>query len=385
MTNKLNVLLVDDNAESLNAIEKVLQHDDIVFLKANSGNRALSILLDNRVALAILDVKMPGMNGFELAELMRSREITQRVPIMFVTGMQRDQQFIFEGYEHGAVDYLLTPVEPVVLKSKVQVFLDLYRARREVEELNDTLEKKVEQRNQELIQKNEDLERFTHIAAHDLQEPLRRMRNALELFQMEASTDINSRQINSINMLDRSCRQMADLVMSFRELTRIGSHQLNRENIGLRRLIETIIDDLKAKRVNFTFGDLPENVYVYSRLVYQLYVNLIENAIKYSSLEMPVVEFTAEKDLDADGDVIVLGVKNNGSTVDIEKRTDVFKLFSKLDKKSGMGIGLSLCKRIAEYHGGKIWIEGGEDHVHVKFILHATSREEEILKNADIK
>src|ERR1700744_6228523 len=128
----VNFLLVDDLEENLPALEALLQRDGLVCLKARSGEEALELLLVHDVALALLDVQMPGMDGFQLAEFMRGSARASHIPIIFVTAGSADSQRRFRGYEPGAVDFLQKPIEADVLRSKVGVFCDLYRQRRQI-------------------------------------------------------------------------------------------------------------------------------------------------------------------------------------------------------------------------------------------------------------
>ncbi|NEI73196.1 response regulator [Rhizobium lusitanum] len=132
-------LLVDDLEENLLSLEALLRRDDLLLLKARSGDQALELLLKHDVALALVDVQMPGLNGFELAELMRGNERTRRVPIIFVTAGTSDGQRRFRGYEAGAVDFIQKPIEPDILRGKVDVFFELYRQRQQIEAQRDEL------------------------------------------------------------------------------------------------------------------------------------------------------------------------------------------------------------------------------------------------------
>jgi response regulator RpfG family c-di-GMP phosphodiesterase len=127
------LLLVDDQPANLVSLEAILDDDDRVLIKANSGSEGLKILLKEDISLVLLDVQMPGMDGFEMAELMRQRKDTQAIPIIFVTAISKEKQYVFRGYQVGAVDYLFKPLDPVILQSKVNFFLQLDRQRRELQ------------------------------------------------------------------------------------------------------------------------------------------------------------------------------------------------------------------------------------------------------------
>ena len=130
MSDLPKLLLVDDRPDNLLALEGLLRHSDAQILKAESGKRALELLLDHEVALALIDVQMPELDGFALAELMRNVERTREIPIIFVTAGLHDRDRVFKGYESGAVDFLVKPLDPRILASKVNVFLQLYRQKR---------------------------------------------------------------------------------------------------------------------------------------------------------------------------------------------------------------------------------------------------------------
>jgi len=141
-TDKTNILIVDDRPENLVALDAVLDRPDRNIVRASSGQQALALMLDHEFAVVLLDVQMPEMNGFEAAGLMRGNRRTRGVPIIFVTAINKDQAFVFRGYEAGAVDYLSKPLDPVILESKVQVFCDLYRQRRVIERQVEELEER---------------------------------------------------------------------------------------------------------------------------------------------------------------------------------------------------------------------------------------------------
>lgn len=145
-TDKVNVLIVDDKKENLIVLESILENLNINIIKATSGNEALGYLLDYEFAVVLLDVQMPDMDGFELAEIMRSREITANIPIIFVTAINKEQEYVFKGYDLGAVDYLFKPIiEPKIILSKVNVFIDIFKQRKQIVEQALILEKKIEE------------------------------------------------------------------------------------------------------------------------------------------------------------------------------------------------------------------------------------------------
>lgn len=150
--NKINILIVDDRPENLLSMESLIESPELNIVRASSGNESLGLMLDYEFAIVLLDVQMPGMDGFETAELMRGSEKTKHVPIIFVTALSKDQKYVFRGYESGAVDYIFKPLEPEILKSKVKVFCEIYRQKRiiqnqltEIEEKNDVLQRQLKE------------------------------------------------------------------------------------------------------------------------------------------------------------------------------------------------------------------------------------------------
>ncbi len=163
LKDKTNILIVDDRPENLLVLESLLDNINCSILKATSGNEALSLMLDHEIALVLLDVQMPDMDGFEVAELMRGSEKTRYIPIIFVTAISKEQKCIFKGYEVGAVDYLFKPIEPIILQSKVRVFLELHNQKFVIKEQAELLEMKVN----ELIELKEDNNRLEYLSVCD--------------------------------------------------------------------------------------------------------------------------------------------------------------------------------------------------------------------------
>lgn len=161
--NNINILIVDDRPENLFVLESLLENMDCNIMKAESGSEALSLMLDYDFALVLLDVQMPEMDGFETAELMRSSSRTKYIPIIFVTAISKEQRCIFKGYEVGAVDYLFKPIEPIILQSKVKIFLELYNQKKLLEEQSKLLELKI----QELLELRADNQKLETLSIRD--------------------------------------------------------------------------------------------------------------------------------------------------------------------------------------------------------------------------
>jgi response regulator RpfG family c-di-GMP phosphodiesterase len=222
-------LLVDDIEENLIALEALLRRDGLTILKARSGFEALELLLVHEVALALLDVQMPEMDGFELAELMRGAERTQHVPIIFVTAGNRDPVRTFKGYESGAVDFLYKPIEAVVLKSKADVFFELYQQKKQYAralEMNDL---------------------FVGILGHDLRNPLATLITGASLLEAQIS---DAGQLRALKRMKSAGQRMTDMIEQMLDLTR--ARLLDRAGLGgsrrhadVTKLVQRTVDELR--------------------------------------------------------------------------------------------------------------------------------------------
>ncbi|HYP89275.1 MAG TPA: hybrid sensor histidine kinase/response regulator [Polyangiaceae bacterium] len=338
----MKCLLVDDLEENLLALSALLRGPGVEVLTARSGREALELLLEHEVALALLDVQMPEMDGFELAELMRGTERTRHVPIIFVTAGAREQRRLFKGYELGAVDFLFKPIEPHILQSKVKVFLDLYRQRQQLREQMSTLT--------DTLRMNE---MFIAILSHDLRNPLNAVLTGAELLlrvSNEPSTHGVAERIRS------SGRRMAGLVSDVLDMARSrvgGGITLSPEPVDLAELIRR----LAAEHVSETgivvdlAGDL-RGQWDPGRLA-QAVSNLLGNALQHGRAG-------GEVQVSADGSAesyVKLRVSNVGS-IPSSRRESLFDPFGGRDPRanpeSGLGLGLYIVKEIVLAHDGNI-------------------------------
>lgn len=199
---KAKILIVDDRPENLLVLESLINAPDIELVKAHAGEEALAKTLDHDLALVLLDVKMPGMDGYEVAELMRGNKSTRNIPIIFVTAEHKEQAHIFKGYDAGAVDYLFKPLEPVILKSKISIFLELYRQKEELREASLELDRRLtalEDLQQQLEEKNEQL---LMLSTTDGLTGLMNRRRFDELYCEEWQRGVRNRQYLSILLID---------------------------------------------------------------------------------------------------------------------------------------------------------------------------------------
>lgn len=221
-TQKINILLVDDRQENLLSLEALLEGPDLKIFKAASGNEALGLILQYDFALVLLDVQMPDMDGFETAKLMRSAEKTKYIPIIFVTAISKEQKHVFKGYKTGAVDYLFKPLDPDILRSKVNVFIDLHKQKVALEKTHQDLErtvKELQKANRRILEQQKKVieeERLNVLlqmagaTAHELNQPLMTLLGSIELMQLSKDNPENLSQ--HVDRIEDAGRRISDIV-----------------------------------------------------------------------------------------------------------------------------------------------------------------------------
>lgn len=347
MADVLNLLLVDDIEDNLLVLEALLAREGLTILKAKSGAEALELLLVHDVALALLDVQMPEMDGFELAELMRGSERTRHVPIIFVTAGARDPDRVFRGYESGAVDFLFKPIEPQVLMSKVDVFLELHRQRRE------------------LAQALKLNEMFVGILGHDLRNPVSAVLAGAQLLSRQITGEAQQRTLNRVI---GSTRRMSEMIEQLLDLTRarLGGglgFLRNRKPLDLRSVVERSVEELRGANPDRelrieALGDAASTGDE-GRLM-QLFSNLIGNAVQHGTPGTPIIV-----KLDGTGPELKIAVKNQGAIPSGAMKTLFDPFRDRSDRagasKKGLGLGLYISQQIALAHGGKIEVESSPE------------------------
>jgi signal transduction histidine kinase len=367
VTPKVNILLVDDLDENLRALEALLRLDSVEVVKARSGSEALQKLLEEEFALALVDVQMPEMSGFELAELMRNFERTRHVPIIFVTAADRSTQRTFQGYESGAVDFLYKPLDPHIVKSKVRVFVELERKKRLVEyQISELFQTKLELQ-KALEVRNE----FMSIASHELKTPITSLKLQLQMMIRQATVNPNipvlsQKIIRSLGVCTNQVRKLVSLVEDLLDVSKIEAGKLffRFEVVELSPLIDEVIERFHEQLESVS---CPIEVRIESQIrgqwdrdrLEQVIINLLSNVVKYAPGKPVLIE--ARKDRD----YVEIGVKDLGPGIPQEKQQVIFERFERaIDSAhiSGLGMGLFIAKQIVQGHEGKIWVESDGEH-----------------------
>lgn len=362
----VSFLLVDDREQNLTALQALLQRDGLTTLKAHSGVEALELLLKHDVALALIDVQMPEMDGFELAEMMRGSERTRRIPIIFLTAGGTDQQRRFRGYEAGAVDFLHKPIEPDILRGKAAVFFDLYRQRQEVARHRDELAAVVEENHRLLVETQQAAtalreadrrkDEFLAMLAHELRNPLAPVRAGLELLALSGVEQ------ESVNIMRDQVQHLVRMVDDLLDVSRImqSKIQLRLEELDLLDVVRKAVDAIRPKLVaagqvwEVHLPDQPVRLRGDAVRLSQVLVNLLNNAIKYTPAQGRI-----SLDVSVTPLQVTIVVKDSGVGLEPELLPRVFDLFTQADRslersEGGLGIGLTLVKTLVELHQGTV-------------------------------
>ncbi len=349
------------------SLEVILSSPKYELVKANSGKEALKILLrEHNFSIILMDVMMPVMSGLETAEFIRQSQKLKNIPIIFLTADNNPSPNIFKGYQLGAVDYILKPIVPEILKAKVGVFADLYLKNYELETMSKNLaqlNEQLHQRTIELERSNKELEKFAYVSSHDLQEPLRTITSYIQLLQKKMSNDLDEETVEYMNFVVNASQRMRNIIISLLEYSRINREVKPFQQVQIHSVLKDVQENMflsiRDNKVRIETGELPVVTADYTQIT-MLFQNLIGNAIKFRSEKDPQIQITAKKE----GDNYVFSVQDNGIGIDPKHENKIFEMFQRLNHKEkypGTGIGLAICKKIVERHGGSIWMSSEKD------------------------
>ncbi|MDF2641840.1 MAG: histidine kinase [Pseudomonas sp.] len=374
------LLIVDDLPENLLALEALIKRDDRTVFKALSADEALSLLLQHEFALAILDVQMPGMDGFQLAELMRSTEKTKNIPIVFVSAAGRELNYAFKGYESGAVDFLHKPLDIHAVKSKVNVFVDLYRQRKAVKMQVEALEQSRREQ-EELLNRLQatqaDLEHavrmrddFMSIVSHEVRTPLNGLILETQLRKLHlAKNNAAAFTMEKLNaMVERDERQIQSLIRLIEDMLdvsriRTGKLSIRTSPFDLSELVRQLLENYAAQiaaaecSISLEADESVMGVWDEFRIE-QVISNLLTNALRYGARKPIAVRVYSAGEGEIRRACVEVADQGIGITPENQKR--IFQQFERVTANhavTGLGLGLFISEQIVLAHGGQIEVE----------------------------
>ena len=358
---KVNILVVDDDASKRFALRTILAPLDENVIEASSGADALRQLLRHEFAVVLLDVRMPIMDGFETAQLIRQRPRSELTPLIFVTALDEAETDMGRGYNLGAVDFVFAPVVPAIIRAKLTVFVELYRAQQELRRYRTQLETLVEERTIALTAINRELEAFSYSVSHDLRGPLVAFDGMSKALLENYGGKLDARATANLGAMRETSARMTSVFDGLQMLFRLTSGDIHREELDVSALATRIAEEMReAEPGTSTEVEVMPGIAVSGdrRLVQILLANLINNAWKFSRTT-PSPRITVGREM-VDGESRVF-VRDNGVGFDMIDSHRLFGAFQRLHSQSefpGAGIGLATARRIVHRHGGRIWAEG---------------------------
>jgi two-component system sensor histidine kinase/response regulator len=357
----VNILVVDDDSTKRFALKTILAPLGENVVEASSGADGLRQLLRQEFAVVLLDVRMPMMDGFETAQLIRQRPRSELTPIIFVTALDQAETDMGRGYDLGAVDFVFAPVVPAILRAKVAVFVELYRAQQELRRYRSQLEVLVEERTTALTAINRELEAFSYSVSNDLRAPLLAFDGMSKALLEDYGTKLDKKAKDYLLRMRRASQRMTSVFDGLQSLFRLTSGEIHREPIDITGLAKEVVREIRAEEPSRKVKvEIVEGIKGSGdkRLVRILLANLLNNAWKFTASEKePRIEVGTEI---VDGASRVY-VRDNGVGFDMIYAHRLFGAFQRLHSQSdfeGAGIGLATARRIINRHGGRIWAEG---------------------------
>ena len=365
------ILLVDDVPANLVAMQRILKNSDVNIIKSSGGYEALELTMKHDFALVLMDVHMPEIDGYETTEMLKSTEHSKNLPVIFVTANLEDEENVLKGYAVGAVDYISKPVSAEILRKKVNVFVELYRQRKELEQLNRKLLETQEKAEQSSRLKSNFLANITH----ELRTPMHAIIGFCDIGKMNIAEWSKDEQLENLEEIKDSGTRLLSLINDLLDLSKLESSNVDfdfRES-DLKDIANTVAKSLRSlvedKNLRLIIDGRPQKVYCDKAKILQVMTNFLSNAIKFSppgrnillSFDASLPPETVEYAVKPGEESVFFSVIDEGVGVPRAELITVFDKFIQSSKTKtdagGTGLGLAICKEIIEGHGGTIWAE----------------------------
>ena len=372
-----NILIVDDRPENVFSLENMLSEEGRFFFKAHSGNEALKIAYKENLSLILLDVQMPEMDGFETAEFLKSNNKTKKVPIIFVTAINKETRYVMKGLEEGAIDYLFKPLNTEITRAKVANLLHFYQQHIELEQKNEQLDKMLLQlkatqqqlviEKERAVKSEEFKQQFLANMSHEIRTP---MNSILGLTNLLVNSPLNEQQQKHINVVKKASENLLVIINDILDLSKIEAGKMEFERINfvlkdsLDMVYQTLLFKTDEKELDFTLivdDEIPKVIIGDPVRLNQILLNLTGNAIKFT--EKGSIEISAKLGSKDDSNVtVIFFIRDTGIGISKDKMESVFEEFSQASsdtarKYGGTGLGLTISRQLVELQKGYIHAE----------------------------